>query len=132
MHMIVTCMYCVLYGSPVYACTCYVYIYCSLACAGTRGRIKKAPSFVVELGSDNFNSVVMDPTKNVLVEFYAPCNALFTASVGGKLVWILVQTPLHIVTWFKRRWSPHCNCGMAVCGCLRWESNQWHSVFLSY
>lgn len=40
---------------------------------GTRGRIKKAPSFVVELDGDNFDSIVKDPTKNVLVEFYAPC-----------------------------------------------------------
>ena len=69
------------YGSSVYACTRYIYIHCSFICAGTRARVKKAPSFVVELGSDNFNSVVMDPTKNVLVEFYAPCK---TASVVGN------------------------------------------------
>lgn len=57
----------------------YTYLlcmYCSHTCAGTRGRIKKAPSFVVDLGSDNFESVVMDPTKNVLVEFYAPCKTI--------------------------------------------------------
>jgi len=41
--------------------------------AGTRGRVKKAPSYVVDLNPDNFNAIVKDPSKNVLVEFYAPC-----------------------------------------------------------
>ena len=40
---------------------------------GAHGRIKKAPSFVVDLNTDNFDAIVKDPTKNVLVEFYAPC-----------------------------------------------------------
>jgi len=41
--------------------------------AGTRAKVPgKTPSEVVVLNPDNFNSVVLDPTKNVLVEFYAP------------------------------------------------------------
>ena len=41
--------------------------------AGTRGRMKKAPSHVIDLNPENFNDIIKDPTKNVLVEFYAPC-----------------------------------------------------------
>jgi len=40
--------------------------------AGTRGKISKAPSEVVVLDSTNFDSIVLDNTKDVLVEFYAP------------------------------------------------------------
>jgi protein disulfide-isomerase A6 len=40
--------------------------------AGTKARVKKAPSHVVELDSNNFNKIALDPTKTVLVEFYAP------------------------------------------------------------
>ena len=48
--------------------------------SGTRGRVKKAASSVVDLTTENFDSIVKDPTKNVLVEFYTPwcghCKAL--------------------------------------------------------
>jgi len=40
--------------------------------AGTKSRIAKAASAVVVLGSDNFDKVVLDSTKDVFVEFYAP------------------------------------------------------------
>jgi len=40
--------------------------------AGTRGRIAKAPSAVTVLDPSNFDSIALDPTKDVLVEFYAP------------------------------------------------------------
>jgi len=40
--------------------------------AGTRGRVKKAVSNVVDLNTNNFDSVVMDSSKDGLVEFYAP------------------------------------------------------------
>jgi protein disulfide-isomerase-like protein len=40
--------------------------------AGTNGRIKKAPSAVVDLTDASFDSIVLDGTKDVLVEFYAP------------------------------------------------------------
>lgn len=39
---------------------------------GTHVRVKTAPTAVTTLTPDNFDSVVLDPTKNVLVEFYAP------------------------------------------------------------
>ncbi|WOH14293.1 hypothetical protein DCAR_0933812 [Daucus carota subsp. sativus] len=39
---------------------------------GTNVKITSVPSSVVILSSDNFDDVVMDTTKNVLVEFYAP------------------------------------------------------------
>jgi len=40
--------------------------------AGTRGRVAKPSSDVVVLDGSNFDSVVLDKSKNVLVEFYAP------------------------------------------------------------
>jgi len=40
--------------------------------AGTNGRIKEAPTAVTVLTDATFDSVVNDPNKNVLVEFYAP------------------------------------------------------------
>jgi len=40
--------------------------------AGTNGRIKEAPTAVTVLTESSFDSIVMDPKKNVLVEFYAP------------------------------------------------------------
>lgn len=40
--------------------------------AGTNKKIKEAPTAVTVLTPDNFDKIVMDPTKDVLVEFYAP------------------------------------------------------------
>lgn len=40
---------------------------------GSRGRINKPPSDVADLDDGNFDSIVMDTGKDVLVEFYAPC-----------------------------------------------------------
>ncbi len=40
--------------------------------AGTNIRIKKAPSNVVDLDDKNFDSIVLNPSKHVLAEFYAP------------------------------------------------------------
>jgi protein disulfide-isomerase A6 len=40
--------------------------------AGTKARVKKAPSFVVDLDEANFDKIVLDSSKDVLVEFYAP------------------------------------------------------------
>jgi len=39
---------------------------------GSRGRIKKAPSNVVVLTTQNFDSIVVNNDNDVLVEFYAP------------------------------------------------------------
>jgi protein disulfide-isomerase A6 len=35
-------------------------------------RLPKAEAHVVELNPENFDKIVLDPGKNVLVEFYAP------------------------------------------------------------
>jgi protein disulfide-isomerase-like protein len=40
--------------------------------AGVTGKIKKAPSKVVDLNDNNFDAIVLDSNKNVFVEFYAP------------------------------------------------------------
>jgi protein disulfide-isomerase A6 len=40
--------------------------------AGTRARVKKAPSHVTDLTDASFDSIVLDSSKDVLVEFYAP------------------------------------------------------------
>lgn len=40
--------------------------------AGTKGKVFAAPSEVVVLTPANFDKIVKDPTKDVLVEFYAP------------------------------------------------------------
>jgi len=40
--------------------------------AGTNARIKEAPTAVTVLTDENFDSIVKDSNKNVLVEFYAP------------------------------------------------------------
>ena len=47
--------------------------------AGTNVKIATPPSDVVVLTPDNFDEVVLDETKDVLVEFYAPwyCWAIF-------------------------------------------------------
>ena len=34
---------------------------------------KKEVSHVVDLNPSNFNDIVLDTNKNVLIEFYAPC-----------------------------------------------------------
>lgn len=40
--------------------------------AGTNARLVTKPTFVVDLDESNFDAVVLDHTKDVLVEFYAP------------------------------------------------------------
>jgi len=39
---------------------------------GTNARVNKAPTAIHVLDDANFDSIVLDPKKNVLVEFYAP------------------------------------------------------------
>ena len=39
---------------------------------GTKKVVKKPPTAVTVLDSTNFDAVALDPTKYVLVEFYAP------------------------------------------------------------
>jgi len=40
--------------------------------AGTRAKVVKPPSAVVDLTPANFDAIALDPTKDVLVEFFAP------------------------------------------------------------
>lgn len=39
---------------------------------GTSAKVRKAPTAVLELDSASFDAVALDPSKAVLVEFYAP------------------------------------------------------------
>lgn len=39
---------------------------------GTTRKVRKAPTAVVELDTASFDAVALDPSKDVLVEFYAP------------------------------------------------------------
>jgi thioredoxin-like negative regulator of GroEL len=74
--------------------------------AGSNVRVKKAPSFVVvsgitrafilivkDLDSSNFDKIVLDSSKNVLVEFYAPwcghCKSLIPVCIHSILYLIL-------------------------------------------
>jgi protein disulfide-isomerase A6 len=63
--------------------------------SGSRGRISKTPSSVTILTPSNFDSVVLDPTKDVFVEFYAPwcghCKRL--APIWEKLASIYKNEP---------------------------------------
>jgi len=40
--------------------------------AGTKAKVNKPPTAVVDLTPSNFDAIALDPTKDVLVEFYAP------------------------------------------------------------
>ena len=44
--------------------------------ADARGKMKKEVSHVVDLNPSNFEDIVLNPEKNVLVEFYAPCKCV--------------------------------------------------------
>jgi protein disulfide-isomerase A6 len=44
---------------------------------GLNARLKSSPSAVVALDSLNFESIALDPSKHVMVEFYAPCKLDF-------------------------------------------------------
>ncbi len=48
--------------------------------ANTGGQNKKPPSAVVDLDGSNFDSIALDPSRDVLVEFYAPCKL---PGIGG-------------------------------------------------
>jgi len=63
--------------------------------AGTNARIKEEPTSVTVLTDANFDSIVKDSNKNVLVEFYAPwcghCKTL--APIYEKLATIFASEP---------------------------------------
>lgn len=49
-----------------------VTFFCESRCPGSRAKITTPPTSVVVLTPANFDSIVLDDTKDVLVEFYAP------------------------------------------------------------
>ena len=65
-------------------------------CTGTRGRVKKAVSFVVDLDQNNFDAVVKDPAKNVLVEFYAPCKSQPLIQHHSFICTCTCRLPVHV------------------------------------
>ena len=63
--------------------------------ANTKAGQKKAPSPVVDLDESNFDKVALDSSKDVLVEFYAPCKSQscakmsrFTCQIRGRGGWV--------------------------------------------
>jgi protein disulfide-isomerase A6 len=48
--------------------------------AGTNAKVKSAPSAVTVLTDSNFESIVLDAKKDVLVEFYAPCESVLVGA----------------------------------------------------
>ena len=45
-------------------------------------RMSQSASDVVDLDPSNFDNVVLDPAKDVLVEFYAPCTCVCCPCTG--------------------------------------------------
>ena len=54
-------------------CYCYSDVLFTLLSSDTRANIAIFKSAVTVLDSSNFDSIALDKTKDVLVEFYAPC-----------------------------------------------------------
>ena len=77
---------------------------------GSRGLIKKASSFVVDLDRTNFDKIVKDPTKNVLVEFYAPCKL-------HKCMYMYVVDCAHTHT--------HTHKVLCSCRIICWSHSWW-------
>ena len=65
---------------------------------------------VVELDSSNFDFVALDKTKNVLVEFYAPCKDIYMYSMM-LLNWCCHVSPQVFILSF-------CHLASAVTSCL--------------
>ena len=53
--------------------------------ANTGGKNKKPLSSVVDLDASNFDSIALDASRDVLVEFYAPCECVLVCMLeeGG-------------------------------------------------
>ena len=64
--------------------------------AGTSARLQVAPSDVVTLTADNFDEIVADVTKDVLVEFYAPCMRLNRSVIAASHTYHPRVRPLQV------------------------------------
>ena len=92
--------------------------------ASSRGQLKKTPSAVLDLDNSNFDSVALDESKDVLVEFYAPCEfvgqlkfaGLFSCSCSGSLlgwgVYTRVLTQVQLTSHPKLRSNPQFGLGV--------------------
>ena len=52
---------------------CVTLFYINFVLSGARANKALFKTNVVDLDSSNFDSIALDETKDVLVEFYAPC-----------------------------------------------------------
>jgi protein disulfide-isomerase A6 len=52
--------------------------------AGLTRKVKKLPSAVVDLTTSNFDSIALDPSKAVLVEFFAPWSVSARVGRGAR------------------------------------------------